>query len=114
MIEYKNNKTHAEVYEELRQALNNRLVLIAIDCMKDNQTLKVNIREEICSIKSPSELDDILEAHGWIREDFDDNGWSQDTWYWYSHPDYPFGLTMYYSGFYGDLELYRSDIDDYV
>ena len=67
---------------------------------------------EFSSGRSPSELDDILEEMGWERLDFDSNGWQQDTWYWYAHPDYDFQLTMEYSGFYGDLKLYRRDIDD--
>ena len=63
-------------------------------------------------IYAPSELDKILEEEGWERLDFETNGWQQDTWYHYIHPDYNFQLTMEYSGFYGDLKLYRKDIDD--
>lgn len=72
----------------------------------------LNVRKLISSIYSPSELDSFLEEAGWERLDFETNGWQQDTWYHYSHPDYDFQLTMEYSGFYGDLRLYRRDIDD--
>lgn len=67
---------------------------------------------EFSPIYAPSELDDILQEDGWERLDFDENGWQQDTWYWYAHPDYDFQLTMEYSGFYGDLKLYRRDKED--
>lgn len=71
----------------------------------------LDIREST-SIYAPSELDTILQEYGWERLDFDENGWQQDTWYWYAHPDYDFQLTMEYSGFYGDLKLYRRDKED--
>lgn len=71
----------------------------------------LDIREST-SIYAPSELDTILQEYGWERLDFDENGWQQDTWYWYAHPDYDFQLTMEYSGFYGDLKLYRGDKED--
>lgn len=61
---------------------------------------------------SPSEVDETLQELGWERLDFDSNDWEQDTWYWYSNPNYDFQLTMEYSGFYGDLKLYRRDCDD--
>ena len=64
------------------------------------------------TIYAPSELDEILKEEGWERFDVETNGWQQDTWYYYTHPDYDFDLTMEYSGFYGDLKLYRNDIDD--
>ena len=67
---------------------------------------------EFTPIYAPSELDTILQEDGWERLDFDENGWQQDTWYWYAHPDYDFQLTMEYSGFYGDLKLYRRDVED--
>lgn len=67
---------------------------------------------EFTPIYAPSELDEILQEDGWERLDFDENGWQQDTWYWYAHPDYDFQLTMEYSGFYGDLKLYRRDKED--
>jgi hypothetical protein len=67
---------------------------------------------EFTPIYAPSELDEILQENGWERLDFDESGWQKDTWYWYAHPDYDFQLTMEYSGFYGDLKLYRRNIED--
>lgn len=67
---------------------------------------------EFTPIYAPSELDDILQEGGWKQLDSDENGWQQDTWYWYAHPDYDFQLTMEYSGFYGDLKLYNRDKED--
>jgi hypothetical protein len=67
---------------------------------------------EFTPIYAPSELDEILQENGWERLDFDESGWQQDTWYWYAHPDYDFQLTMEYSGFYGDLKLYRREKED--
>lgn len=71
----------------------------------------LDIREST-SIYAPSELDAILREYGWKQVDSDENGWQQDTWYWYTHPDYDFQLTMEYSGFYGDLKLYNRDRED--
>lgn len=71
----------------------------------------LDIREST-TIYAPSELNTILQEYGWEILDFDENGWQQDTWYWYAHPDYDFQLTMEYSGFYGDLKLYRRDKKD--
>ena len=76
-----------------------------------NQEFILDIRENLL-LCSPSEIDNALQELGWERLDFDSNGWQQDTWYWYAHPDYDFQLTMEYSGFYGDLKLYRRDCDD--
>ena len=72
----------------------------------------LDVRKLITSIYSPSELDSFLKEAGWERLDFETNGWQQDTWYHYIHPDYDFQLTMEYSGFYGDLKLYREDINN--
>lgn len=110
MIEYKNGKTRKEIEEELRQVTSRALIKFYIEqgyFADEDATL--NIQEMVSSIRAPYELDDILEELGWIREGRDDNGWEQDTWYWYTHPDYDYGLTMFYSGFYGGLKLYHSD-----
>ena len=87
------------------------IITCYIEAISKKKDLIVDIRK-ITTIYSPSELDDILQEKGWERLDFDSNGWQQDTWYWYAHPDFDFELTMAYSGFYGDLKLYRRDIDD--
>ena len=76
-----------------------------------NPNLVLDIRE-FTALYAPSEVDNILQEDGWKQLDSDENGWQQDTWYWYSHPDYDFQLTMEYSGFYGDLKLYNRDRED--
>lgn len=102
--------------EERNKFLHNTTVHYIIDCYLRNifpkkEDFILDIRKST-TIYAPSELDEILKEEGWERLDFETNGWQQDTWYHYSHSDYDFQLTMEYSGFYGDLKLYRSDIDD--
>jgi hypothetical protein len=61
-----------------------------------------------CHIKNI--LVDIL---GWEKIDFDENGWEQDTWYYFSHPDYDFQIIMFYCGYTFELNLYkRGDEED--
>ena len=102
--------------EERNKFLHKTTVHYIIDCYLRNifpkkEDFILDIRKST-TIYAPSELDEILREEGWERLDFETNGWQQDTWYHYSHSDYDFQLTMEYSGFYGDLKLYRSDIDD--
>lgn len=102
--------------EERNKFLHNTTVRYIIDCYLKNifpkkEDFILDIRKST-TIYAPSELDEILREEGWERLDFETNGWQQDTWYHYSHSDYDFQLTMEYSGFYGDLKLYRNDIDD--
>ena len=62
---------------------------------------------------SPANARDVLELLGWEESrDRDENGWEQDTWYYFKHPDFDFELTLYYTGYTFSMELYRSDIDD--
>lgn len=61
---------------------------------------------------APCHVDDILKNLGWIRNDFESNGWENDTWYYYINTDYNFGLIMFYCGYTFKLVLYRTDIDD--
>ena len=77
----------------------------------NKQDFVLDLRESLCYC-SPAEIDSTLQNLGWERLDFDSNGWQQDTWYWYANPNYDFQLTMEYSGFYGDLTLYRRDCDE--
>lgn len=60
----------------------------------------------------PANVRSVLEKMGWTDADMSDNGWEQDTWYTFSHPDYDFDLTLYYEGYTFEMKLYRSDIDD--
>lgn len=60
---------------------------------------------------TPSEVNDNLEELGWRRESFDTNGWQQDTWMTYYHMNYPFGIVVAYSGYYGDMHIYREEVE---
>ena len=60
----------------------------------------------------PANVCKTLEEMGWIREDIENSGWQNATWYTFSHPDYQFNLTLYYEGYLFEMQLYRSDIDD--
>ena len=99
------------IYEDVANGANRYIIKTIIDYLSNNQYFQYDLRKNLPSI-SPSGVDDILEDLGWNRDDFDDNGWQQDTWYYYSHTDYAFRLVLSYGGFYGDMRLYREDIDD--
>lgn len=99
------------IYQDIAYASNRHMLKSIIEYLSNNQHFQYDLRKNYPTI-TPSGIDDILEELEWEREDFDANGWQQDTWYNYSHNDYNFGLIMEYGGFYGGLKLYRSDIDD--
>ncbi len=108
--------TDKMTFDERAELLHNTAIRFIINCYLKNVFPKqkdfvLDVRKST-EIYAPSELDKILKEEGWERLDFETNGWQQDTWYHYAHPDYDFQLTMEYSGFYGDLKLYRRDIDD--
>lgn len=68
-----------------------------------------DVRETLPEM-SPSKVIEILETFGWTRDDdWDSNGWEQDTWYNLSHPDKDYRLTLFYCGFYGDIHLGRKE-----
>jgi len=50
--------------------------------------------------------------NGWCDDDFETNGWEDDTWYYFSHEDYEYQVVIYYCGYTFSIEMYRSDIDD--
>lgn len=60
---------------------------------------------------TPSEMNDNLEDLGWNRESFETNGWQQDTWMTYRHKDYSFGIVVAYGGYYGDMHIYREEVE---
>lgn len=113
MKPYLDEMTPAERRKHLHDITAHFIVSFYVDevIAKKQPDFVLDIRE-FTPIYAPSELDEILQEDGWERLDFDENGWQQDTWYWYAHPDYNFQLTMEYSGFYGDLKLYRRDIEN--
>lgn len=57
----------------------------------------------------PSNVIDILELLGWEQSDFDSNGWEQDTWYDFAHPDYDFEVGFFYCGFTFQMYLSRKE-----
>ena len=106
-------QTEEEIYEKVEHITNtNKMqIIITFILLSKNKTFVYDLRKSFPTA-SPSEINDLLEKMGWSKIDNESNGWQQDTWYRYTHEGYPCGLTMGYGGFYGDLELYRSDIDD--
>lgn len=108
--------TEEMTFDKEAELLDNTAIHFIINCYLKNVFPKqkdfiLDIRK-LTEIYAPAKLDKILKEEGWKRLDFETNGWQQDTWYYYAHPDYDFQLIMEYSGFYGDLKLYREDIDD--
>lgn len=63
------------------------------------------VEENVC----PANIIQTLEALGWEQVDFESNGWEQDTWYYFSHQDYNFQITLFYCGYTFNIELYRTE-----
>lgn len=60
----------------------------------------------------PSQFIKLLEAIGYeCDEDWDSNGWEQDTWYFLTREGRS-NLTLFYCGYDGEIRLRLSDIDD--
>ena len=57
----------------------------------------------------PANVIDILGLLGWEKIDFDSNGWEQDTWYDFAHPDYDFEVGFFYCGFTFQMYLSRKE-----
>lgn len=88
-------------------------IVKAVEKMVEDQDFIFNIRE-IFPETSPSEVRDILLELGWEDDGSEDNGWEQDTWYYFvNNSEYDFDLIMNYSGYYWDLRLYRKDCKEY-
>lgn len=109
---YKCGKTREEIYAELEESTNQVLIHWALEHMAQNKEEKVDIRQLLHGNMSPAKLVKLLESMGWTEADTDSNGWQQDTWITMTNHKYSFDLTIFYSGYYGDLELYRNDIDN--
>ena len=108
-------KSYKEVYAELEHSTNLVILNYAIEQLANNKEEKIDLREWLHGkFISPAKVDELLAEMHWERVDTDENGWQQDTWIQYESRIHPFDVTLFYSGYYGDLELYRSDIDDYV
>lgn len=102
-----------DIYEKLEHLSNvNKLhSIITFVLLEKSRHFIYDLRKNFPTA-SPSVIDIMLNELGWSNISSDSNGWEQDTWYRYTHEGYPCDLIMGYGGFYGDLELYRSDIDD--
>lgn len=59
----------------------------------------------------PANVIDILGLLGWEEIDFDSNGWEQDTWYEFAHPNHNFKITFFYCGYTFKMDLYRKEDD---
>lgn len=57
----------------------------------------------------PVNVIDILGLLGWEEIDFDSNGWEQDTWYEFAHPNHNFKITFFYCGYTFKMDLYRKE-----
>ena len=99
-------------YQNIKHKTNKYLLANLISTLKFNQRFRINLRELFPTF-SPADIHHLLvDEFGWNKDNMEDNGWQHDAWYYYSNKNYDFGLIVYYCGFYGDLELFRSDIDD--
>lgn len=106
-------ETKEEIYEKLEHLSNTNKLhsIITFLLLEKSRHFMYNLKKNFPAA-SPSEIEKLLEDLGWNKIDSEFNGWQQDTWCSYTHDSYPVGITMAYGGFYGDLSLYRSDIDD--
>lgn len=57
----------------------------------------------------PANVIDILDLLGWEEIDFESNGWEQDTWYEFAHPNHNFEITFFYCGYTFKMDLYRKE-----
>ena len=58
----------------------------------------------------PSQFMYLLECIGYERlQDWDTNGWEQDTWFYYEKEGHP-SLTLYYCGYDGEIKLYLREV----
>ena len=71
--------------------------------------LKTGIEKEIDLTKidvCPANIITVLEEElGFEELDFDVNGWQNDTWYSFEHPETKEKITLFYSGYLFELKL---------
>lgn len=58
---------------------------------------------------TPCQVVEIFKELGYENEEFDTNGWEQDTWYYLFKEDCP-TIVFNYGGYYGDKWLFLNDI----
>lgn len=105
-------KEYKENLQELKRTVDLAHLKRMLKELSANRTLKINLRKSPLNDKSPSNITDMLETLGWEHDEYESNGWEQDTWIPFAHEAYSFCLILAYSGYYWTMELYRSDIDD--
>lgn len=64
-------------------------------------------KEDVC----PANLCRTLKNLGWNSVDIDRNGWENDTWHTFSHPDYNFYVIIHYEGYTFKLDMYSSETE---
>lgn len=103
--------TLAETYKQLRKTTNLTLLNNAIEILARDRELKINLRNLLVEA-TPAEVRNLLRELGWESDEYESNGWEQDTWIAFAREGYDFCLCLEYSGYYWTMELFRSDIDD--
>ncbi|MBQ8243177.1 MAG: hypothetical protein IJZ40_06880 [Bacteroidaceae bacterium] len=93
-------------WEESKWTLVLKQIIVQLSQDKSHQEDLTNY--DVC----PSNIVDVLRKMGWEDDEQEENGWQQDTWIYFSHPDYEFGLTLYYEGYTFEMKIFRSDIDN--
>lgn len=53
---------------------------------------------------TPDQVIQMLEHLGYEETDWEHNGWEQDTWFYFSHPEHK-ELCFFYSGRYGSMNI---------
>jgi hypothetical protein len=86
----------------------NGLVKGVIKTLDDEINDEVNLSS--CDI-APCHICDAMEVFGWEQDESDSNGWENDTWYYFAHPDYKYVIVMFYCGYTFELKMYRGDKD---
>ena len=84
-----------------------------IEDLKNDQYKHFDIRDIHPEVFAPATLVNLLKRLGWEKcGSIKPNGWEGTTEITLSNENYGFDLIVYYSGYYGELCLYRDDIDD--
>lgn len=91
-----------EMRAKERELVATRLIEAIVDRIQKDPSFEYIFNDRSLS---PAEVYDILENLGWEQTMFEDNGWEQDTWYVFSHPDQPQEIRLFYSGFYWNMCL---------
>lgn len=78
----------------------------------ENKVDNVDLRNSPLHKHSPAQVCDLLEELGWSHDDWETNGWDQDTWIPFTHENYSFGITLNYSGYYWTMKLYRIELEE--